>query len=38
VPTVVGGPYEYGVPGAQHAILAAPEEARPRQPAREAPA
>jgi cytochrome c oxidase subunit 1 len=38
VPTVVGGPYEYGVPGAEHGIFAAPEEARPRQPAREAPA
>ena len=22
IPQVVGGPYEYGVPGAQHAILA----------------
>jgi cytochrome c oxidase subunit 1 len=22
VPTIVGGPYEYGVPGAVHAILA----------------
>jgi cytochrome c oxidase subunit I len=38
VPTVVGGPYEYGVPGAEHGIFAAPEEARPREPAREAPA
>src|SRR5690349_3950567 len=38
VPTVVGGPYEYGVPGAEHGIFAAPEEAKPRQPAREAPA
>jgi cytochrome c oxidase subunit 1 len=24
VPTVVGGPYEYGVPGAKHGILAPP--------------
>jgi cytochrome c oxidase subunit 1 len=35
VPTVVGGPYEYGVPGAVHGIFAAPEEAKPRQPAQE---
>jgi cytochrome c oxidase subunit 1 len=38
VPTVVGGPYEYGVPEAVHGIFAAPEEAKPREPAREAPA
>jgi cytochrome c oxidase subunit 1 len=38
VPTVVGGPYEYGVPGAVHGIFAAPEEAKPSQPAQEAPA
>jgi cytochrome c oxidase subunit 1 len=38
VPTVVGGPYEYGVPGAVHGIFAAPEEAKPKQPAQEAPA
>jgi cytochrome c oxidase subunit 1 len=25
VPSVVGGPYEYGVPGAVHAIFTAPE-------------
>src|SRR3954453_23350884 len=25
IPSVVGGPYEYGVPGAVHAIFAAPE-------------
>jgi cytochrome c oxidase subunit 1 len=37
VPTVVGGPYEYGVPGAQHGIFA-PDDAKPRQPAQEAPA
>jgi len=24
IPQVVGSPYEYGVPGAQHAILAPP--------------
>ena len=24
IPQVVGGPYEYGVPGARHAILSAP--------------
>src|SRR5450631_490457 len=29
VPTVVGGPYEYGVPGAVHGILKPPAEARP---------
>jgi cytochrome c oxidase subunit 1 len=29
VPTVVGGPYEYGVPGAVHGVFKAPEEARP---------
>ena len=30
IPTVVGGPYEYGVPGARHAVLkeSAPQEAR----------
>ena len=33
VPLVVGGPYEYGVPGAQHGIFESPAEARPRQPA-----
>jgi cytochrome c oxidase subunit 1 len=33
VPTVVGGPYEYGVPGAVHGIFQPAEEARPRQPA-----
>jgi len=33
VPLVVGGPYEYGVPGAQHGIFQPPVEARPRQPA-----
>jgi cytochrome c oxidase subunit I len=38
VPTVVGGPYEYGVPGAVHGLFEAPEEAKTRQPAREAPA
>ena len=29
VPTVVGGPYEYGVPGAVHGIFKAPSEAKP---------
>src|SRR5690606_25476547 len=29
VPTVVGGPYEYGVPGAVHGILQPPAEAKP---------
>jgi cytochrome c oxidase subunit 1 len=29
VPTVVGGPYEYGVPGAVHGILGAPAEVKP---------
>jgi cytochrome c oxidase subunit I len=33
VPTVVGGPYEYGVPGAVHGIFQPPAEARPRAPA-----
>jgi cytochrome c oxidase subunit 1 len=28
VPTVVGGPYEYGVPGAVHGIFKAPEDTR----------
>jgi cytochrome c oxidase subunit I len=32
VPTVVGGPYEYGVPGAQHGIFQPPAHAQ-RQPA-----
>ena len=38
VPTVVGGPYEYGVPGAVHGMFAPPEEAKAHEPAREAPA
>jgi cytochrome c oxidase subunit 1 len=29
VPTVVGGPYEYGVPGAVHGIFKPPTEAGP---------
>jgi cytochrome c oxidase subunit 1 len=29
VPTVVGGPYEYGVPGAVHGIFQAPSTAKP---------
>src|SRR6187401_1939710 len=33
VPTVVGGPYEYGVPGAVHGIFKPAEEARPKLPA-----
>jgi cytochrome c oxidase subunit 1 len=28
VPTVVGGPYEYGVPGAVHGIFKSPAEAQ----------
>ena len=28
VPTVVGGPYEYGVPGAVHGIFKPPAEAK----------
>jgi cytochrome c oxidase subunit 1 len=28
VPTVVGGPYEYGVPGAVHGIFKPPSEAK----------
>jgi cytochrome c oxidase subunit 1 len=38
VPTVVGGPYEYGVPDAVHGIFKPVEEPRPRQPAGSAPA
>jgi cytochrome c oxidase subunit 1 len=33
IPTVVGGPYEYGVPDAVHGIFKPPDEARPKQPA-----
>jgi cytochrome c oxidase subunit 1 len=33
IPTVVGGPYEYGVPDAVHGIFKPAEEARPKQPA-----
>src|SRR4051794_4365261 len=33
VPTVVGGPYEYGVPGAVHGIFQPPAVAREKQPA-----
>jgi len=29
IPTVVGGPYEYGVPGAVHGIFKSPAEAKP---------
>jgi cytochrome c oxidase subunit I len=29
VPTVVGGPYEYGIPGAVHGIFKSPAEAKP---------
>jgi cytochrome c oxidase subunit 1 len=29
VPTVVGGPYEYGVPGAVHGIFRSPTEPKP---------
>jgi cytochrome c oxidase subunit I len=29
VPTVVGGPYEYGVPGAVHGLFQSPAEAKP---------
>jgi cytochrome c oxidase subunit 1 len=38
VPTVVGGPYEYGVPDAQHGIFTAPasEESKSSHPSREA--
>ena len=32
VPTVVGGPYEYGVPGAVHGIFKSPAEAARRSP------
>ena len=34
VPTVVGGPYEYGVPGAVHGIFKPPAEAKPDPPAK----
>jgi cytochrome c oxidase subunit I len=33
VPTVVGGPYEYGVPGAVHGVFRKPGEVRPPTPA-----
>src|SRR5215211_6855709 len=33
IPTVVGGPYEYGVPGHVHGIMEPAEEARPKQAA-----
>jgi cytochrome c oxidase subunit 1 len=33
IPTVVGGPYEYGVPGHVHGILEPAEQARPKQTA-----
>ncbi|HSO99299.1 MAG TPA: cytochrome c oxidase subunit I, partial [Solirubrobacteraceae bacterium] len=33
VPTVVGGPYEYGVPGAVHGIFKSPTEAAKSVPA-----
>jgi cytochrome c oxidase subunit 1 len=33
IPTVVGGPYEYGVPGALHAIFKTAEETRAMEPA-----
>jgi hypothetical protein len=29
VPTVVGGPYEYGVPGARHAVFKGQESTTP---------
>jgi cytochrome c oxidase subunit 1 len=32
VPTVVGGPYEYGVPGAVHGVFTPPETAAPKVP------
>jgi len=32
VPTVVGGPYEYGVPGAVHGIFRPAEEEREPEP------
>jgi cytochrome c oxidase subunit 1 len=35
IPRVVGGPYEFGVPGARHAILSPDEgaEVKPAEPA-----
>ena len=33
IPTVVGGPYEYGVPGAVHAVFKDKEPAGVPQPA-----
>jgi cytochrome c oxidase subunit 1 len=38
VPTVVGGPYEYGVPGAVHGVFQPPEEAKTSKQAEETPA
>jgi cytochrome c oxidase subunit 1 len=29
VPTVVGGPYEYGIPGAVHGVFKTPAEVKP---------
>ena len=37
VPTVVGSPYEYGVPGAVHGIFKPPAEAKPLAPAGASP-
>jgi cytochrome c oxidase subunit 1 len=38
VPTVVGGPYEYGVPGAVHGVFQPAEEAKTSKQAEETPA
>jgi cytochrome c oxidase subunit 1 len=38
VPTVVGGPYEYGVPGAVHGVFKSPAEAKPTGTVATAPA
>ena len=38
VPTVVGGPYEYGVPGAVHGVFKSPAEAKPSGAVATAPA
>jgi cytochrome c oxidase subunit I len=34
IPQVVGGPYEYGVPGARHAVMNGAREAAPTEPVR----
>ena len=37
IPRVVGGPYEFGVPGARHAIMGGEERRGPTSPSRRSP-